>query len=248
MSTASPARPVDVVVQTHWDREWYLPHQTSVARLIEVMARVLPMLEDGRLQSFLFDGQTAAFEDLMSHAEPALAARARALAVQGRLLLGPWYVMADEFLVTGESLLRNLEIGLADVAAATGRSIDADTAVGYLPDTFGHVAQMPMLLRQFGIQQAVLWRGADAVHSEFDWAAPEGSEVGTVFLTEGYYQHPLNLPGPGPGGAGHAALLAYLDRIATRALSPRLLLTQGGDHLLPAADLPQRMADFNATQ
>ncbi len=248
MSTASPARPVDVVVQTHWDREWYLPHQTSVARLIEVMARVLPMLEDGRLQSFLFDGQTAAFEDLLAQAEPALAARARRLAADGRLLLGPWYVMADEFLVTGESLLRNLEIGLADVAAATGRPVDAAGTVGYLPDTFGHIAQMPMLLRQFGIAQAVLWRGADAAHSEFDWAAPDGSVVGTAFLTEGYYQHPLNLPGHGQGGAGHTALLGYLDRIAARALSPRLLLTQGGDHLLPAADLPQRMADFNAAQ
>ncbi|RVU46032.1 hypothetical protein [Rubrivivax rivuli] len=248
MSTASPARPVDVVVQTHWDREWYLPHQTSVARLLEVMARVLPMLEDGRLDSFLFDGQTAAFEDLLAHAEPAMAARARALAAQGRLLLGPWYVMADEFLVSGESLLRNLEVGLADVAAATGRSVEADTTVGYLPDTFGHIAQMPMLLRQFGIGRAVLWRGADAPHSEFDWAAPDGSVVGTVFLTEGYYQHALNLPGHGQGGTGHNALLGYLDRIAARALSPRLLLTQGGDHLLPAADLPQRMAAFNAAQ
>ena len=244
MKDATTPRPVDVVVQTHWDREWYLPHQTSVARLIEVMARVLPMLEDGRLQTFLFDGQTAAYEDLMAQAEPALAARARALAAQGRLLLGPWYVMADEFLVSGESLLRNLEIGLADTAAAAGRPNDAAATVGYLPDTFGHVAQMPMLLRQFGIGSAVLWRGADAEHSEFDWAAPDGSVVGVVFLSEGYYQHPLNLPGE----AGRVALQTYLDRIARRALSPQLLLTQGGDHLLPATELSERMRAFNAAQ
>jgi hypothetical protein len=247
MSGDLQPRPVDVVVQTHWDREWYLPHQTTAARLIEVMARVLPMLDDGRLPHFLFDGQTAAFEDLLAQAEPALAERARALAAQGRLQLGPWYVMADEFLVSGESLLRNLEIGLADARAAgppEGHSPQIGAHTGYLPDTFGHIAQMPQLLRQFGIDSAVLWRGADAPHAEFDWRGPDGSVVGTVFLTEGYYQHPLNLP----GDAGTAALQTLLDRMAPRALQPRLLLTQGGDHLLPAADLAQRMAAFNAAQ
>lgn len=228
---------VDVVVHTHWDREWYLPYQSTVARLAQVLEEVLGQLESGTLNSFLFDGQTVAFEDLLAHGEPALVQRLRQAVRRGEVALGPWYVMADEFLCSGESLLRNLEVGVAD-ATREG----ALQRVGYLPDSFGHVAQMPRLLREFGIETAVLWRGADADRTSFEWAAPGGVTVGTVFLPEGYYQHPLNMPG------SQESLLALLRRLHDRSAVPRLLLTQGGDHLLPGADMAARLAAFNAVQ
>jgi len=228
---------VHVVVQTHWDREWYLSRQATLARAAAVLEQVLQQLEDGSLSSFLFDGQTAAFEDLLAVAEPALAQRLLAQAAAGRLVLGPWYVMADEFLVSGESLLRNLELGLAD---ALRRCPTGAQRVGYLPDSFGHVSQMPQLLAQFGIHSAVLWRGADARHNVFDWQAPDGSCVGTVFLTEGYYQHPLNLP------RWREALVELLVKLEARTPDGPLLLTQGGDHLMPAPEMAARMAEFNA--
>lgn len=228
---------VGVVVQTHWDREWYFTREQFVARLLRVMTRVADQLESGRLEQFLFDGQVAALEDLLAHGEPELCARVLSLVRSGRIVLGPWYVMADEFLCSGESLWRNLELGMAD-ALAHGNC----QRVGYLPDSFGHVAQMPQILRQFGIDCAVLWRGVDTPHSEFDWVAPDGSTVGTLFLTQGYYQHPFNL------ADWQAALSRYLGLIAPKALSAHLLLTQGGDHLLPHAELAERMAEFNAGQ
>lgn len=227
-------RPVAVVVQTHWDREWYFPHQTFVARLLQVMARVVEQLEQGELQQFLFDGQTAAFEDLIANAEPSLVQRVQALVREKRIVLGPWYVMADEFLVCGESLLRNLEIGIADANAAGNCQY-----VGYLPDTFGHIGQMPQLLANFGIQSAVMWRGVDSPVAEFDWQSPDGTTIGAVYLTQGYYQHPLNV------ADWAAALDKYLDSIATRSLADELLLTQGGDHLLPTGALQRRIAEFN---
>ncbi len=230
-----PTFQVAVVVQTHWDREWYFPHQQFVARLLRVMQRVVPQLESGALQHFLFDGQTAAMEDFLAHAEPEWAQRVQALARQGRIGLGPWYVMSDEFLCSGESLWRNLEIGMADATSHGGLQ-----HVGYLPDTFGHTAQMPQILRHFGLHSAVLWRGVDTPHSEFDWVAPDGSCIGTLFLTQGYYQHPFNVPD------WRGALHTYLDRIAPRALSQHLLLTQGGDHLLSSNALAQQITDFNA--
>ncbi len=231
----SAKRPVAVVVQTHWDREWYFPHQTFVVRLLQVMARVADQLERGELEQFLFDGQTAAYEDLVANAEPALVQRVQTLVRAKRIVLGPWYVMADEFLVSGESLLRNLEIGIADATAAGNCQY-----VGYLPDTFGHLGQMPQLLANFGIQSAVMWRGVDSPVAEFDWQSPDGTIVGAVFLTQGYYQHPLNV------ADWAAALTKYLDSIATRSLADELLLTQGGDHLLPIGALQSRIAAFNS--
>jgi mannosylglycerate hydrolase len=228
---------VSVVVQTHWDREWYFPHQQYLARLVVVMERVVAELESGKLKSFLFDGQTAAYEDLVANAEPVLVKKVQRLVREKRIVLGPWYVMADEFLVSGESLLRNLELGIADANAAGNCQ-----RVGYLPDTFGHVSQMPQMLRMFGIDSAVMWRGVDAKHSEFDWVAPDGSVVGSVFLTEGYYQHPFNV------ADWQLALTAYLTRVTPRTLASRALLTQGGDHLAPGADFAARVSEFNRTQ
>jgi mannosylglycerate hydrolase len=235
---------VDVIVHTHWDREWYLPRETTLVRLQAVMAEVLDQLDRGDLPSFLFDGQTVALRDLLAAAPPALAARLRHHAQAGRLVLGPWYVSADEFLVSGESLLRNLEFGHADAAVYAPAQ-----RVGYLPDTFGHVAQMPQILAQFGITSAVLWRGADAEHDRFDWHAPDGTVAGTVFLTQGYYLNPLH-------GADWASTLPpLLQRIAARRapgmggeLRGPLLLPHGGDHLAPHPQLAARLAQFNAEQ
>ena len=236
MTDMKPCR-VGVVVQTHWDREWYFTREQFVARLLRVMERVSGQLENGGLREFLFDGQVVALDDLLAHGEPALCERVLRLVRDGRIVLGPWYVMVDEFLCAGESLWRNLEIGMT-AAQAHGNC----QRVGYLPDSFGHIAQMPQLLRHFSIDSAVLWRGIDAPHSELDWQGPDGSQVGTLFLTQGYYQHPFN------DANWQAAVARYLALIAPRALSPHLLMTQGGDHLLPHARLAERMAEFNAGQ
>lgn len=237
---AGAARDVDVVVHTHWDREWYLPRETTLMRLQAVMSQVLDALDSAALPSFLFDGQTVALEDLLAVAPPRLVQRLQHHARAGRLILGPWYVSADEFLVSGESLLRNLAFGLADAAR-----LGPPQRLGYLPDTFGHVAQMPQILAQFGIGQAVLWRGADAVHDRFDWSAPDGSVARTVYLTAGYYLIPLH------GAQDPQRLLSLLRQLAARrdpqAGGP-LLLLHGGDHLAPAANLAQRLQAFNASQ
>ncbi|MFZ4651118.1 MAG: hypothetical protein ACOYLV_10430 [Rubrivivax sp.] len=240
--TAAPADPraVDVVVHTHWDREWYLSRETTLARLQAVVEEVLAQLDGGALPSFLFDGQTVALRDLLAVAPPPLAARVQAHARAGRLVLGPWYVSADEFLVSGESLLRNLEFGLADAAR-----LGPPQRLGYLPDTFGHVAQMPQILAQFGIEAAVVWRGADLQHDRFDWIAPDGTRVGGVFLPEGYYLHPLH------GPAWREELDALLARLAARRapeVGGALLLPHGGDHLAPHALLHERVRAFNAAQ
>ncbi|WP_237068024.1 glycoside hydrolase family 38 C-terminal domain-containing protein [Microbulbifer guangxiensis] len=228
---------VAIVVQTHWDREWYYPHQTFLGRLLQVMEQVVEQLDSGQLACFLFDGQVSAIEDFYREAEPALAERVRVHVAANRIVIGPWYIMADEFLCSGESLVRNLELGIRR-ANQHGHC----QRVGYLPDTFGHISQMPQLLRGFGIDNAVAWRGIDAECSELSWQAPDGSSVFTVFLTEGYYQHPFNT------ADWQQNLTAYLEKIGSRSRGRELLLTQGGDHLLSDPQLQQRIDTFNAGQ
>ena len=60
--------------------------------------------------------------------------------------------------------------------------------VGYLPDMFGHVAQMPQILRRAGLADAVVWRGVPAAidRHAFRWEAPDGSWVRAEYLPSGY--------------------------------------------------------------
>ena len=98
--------------------------------------------------------------------------------------MGPWYVLMDEFCVSAETMVRNLQLGLRRAAELGGAM-----PVGYLPDMFGHVAQMPQVLRLAGLEHAVVWRrGArrDVDRTGFWWQAPDGSTVRAEYLPVGY--------------------------------------------------------------
>ncbi len=144
MSRAEPTT-VAIVPHTHWDREWYEPFQTFRMRLVQLLDDLLPMLDaDPSYAHFLLDGQTVVIDDYLEirpHAREVLAR----LAAAGRISVGPWMVLMDEFMVSGETMVRDLQYGLRR-ATELGGAMD----IGYLPDMFGHVAQMPQLLRRAG--------------------------------------------------------------------------------------------------
>ena len=178
----SPRR-IAIVPHTHWDREWYAPFQTFRMNLIETIDGLLDLLEsDPSYAHFMLDGQMAVIDDYLE-VRPEHEDRLRALARAGRLSVGPWYILMDEFLVSAETISRDLQLGL-DRAIDLGGAME----VGYLPDMFGHVAQMPQILRQAGFIDAVLWRGVPSSISKtgFNWEAPDGSVVRTEYLPVGY--------------------------------------------------------------
>ena len=143
-----------IVPHSHWDREWYLTFQQFRFKLVQLVDQVLDILEqDPQFKYFTLDGQTVILEDYLE-IRPEERGRIERLIREGRLLIGPWYVLPDEFLVSGEALIRNLQKGLA-LSSLFGGGM----AVGYIPDMFGHIAQMPQILQGFGIDTAVLWRG-----------------------------------------------------------------------------------------
>ncbi len=226
-----------VVVHTHWDREWYLTNEEYTARLLRVFPSILESLRAGQIENFLFDGQTAALEDLLGQCEPGLAEAVAGFAREGRINVGPWYVMPDEFLCSGEALVRNLEEGIR-VSKEHGQN----AFVGYLPDAFGHAAQMPQIFQGFGIRAAVVWRGAGIEGDIFEWRSPNGDQVRCVFLPQGYYQNPFSKI------EYVQAATRYFDGLADKAGRAPLLLAQGGDHLAPPDNLKDRISRFNSAQ
>jgi len=234
-------RRVAVVPHTHWDREWYSPFQTFRLRLVDLLDELLPSLEaDLGYSHFLLDGQMAVVDDYVA-VRPEAKARLRHLVGSGRVAVGPWYTLPDEFCVSGETLVRNLQMGMAR-ADEFGGAMD----VGYLPDMFGHVAQMPQLLRLLGLDRAVVWRGVPAAvdRTSFWWSAPDGSEVRAEYLWHGY----------GNGAAIPDDAKALVTRINAAledigpALAGDLLFMNGTDHQRPQPWLGRVVAEANAIQ
>ncbi len=223
---------ISIVPHTHWDREWYLPFQRFRLKLIDVLDSLLEIMEsDPEYSYFLLDGQIAMIDDYLE-IRPENTQRIKSLAEHGRLGVGPWYVLVDEFLVSGETLIRNLQVGM-NAASRYAQPMK----IGYLPDMFGHIAQMPQILSLAGISQAVVWRGVPAAidSTQFVWSAPDGSTVLAEYLVDGY-SNGVTLP------EDPRVLLGRLREIATRFLpfishSRRLLVMNGSDHQPPQAFL-----------
>jgi alpha-mannosidase len=170
-----------VVPHTHWDREWYRTHEQFRARLVTLLDGLLDLLErDPDFRCFSLDGQTIVADDYLA-VRPDARTRLEKLVRAGRLALGPWTVLPDEWLVSGEALVRNLRLGLA-----RGDALGGSQRLGYVPDQFGHVGQMPQIFAGFGFDAAVLWRGvgADVAETVFDWEAPDGTRIFTGYLPQ----------------------------------------------------------------
>ena len=162
---------------THWDREWYRTFQGFRYGLVKMMDTLIEKLESGELWNFTFDGQTIVLEDYYE-IRPENKERVSALIKSGKLKVGPWYIMPDEFLVSGESLIKNF---LTGKKIAEGYGVQA-WQFGYMNDIFGHIAQMPQILNGFGIRSAYLGRGVgrdDQDYRNFIWSSPDGSECYT---------------------------------------------------------------------
>jgi len=225
-----------VVPHTHWDREWYRSHEAFRYRLVRMLDGLLDLLERDRdFLHFTLDGQTIAVDDYLE-VRPAARPRIEALVRAGRLQVGPWFVLPDEWLVSGEALIRNLRRGLAEAERLGGAM-----PVGYVPDQFGHVGQLPQILAGFGLSSAVLWRGvgADVDQTLFTWEAPDGTRLPTVWLPNGY-GNGMHLPDA--PAALVARLTSELQAQAPRSPVRCVLVMNGSDHLLPQPGLAAALA------
>jgi len=233
---------VFIVPHTHWDREWYLPFQKFRYTLVQLIDELLRILNE-QDYVFMLDGQTVVLEDYLEirpEKRQELMERIR----EGKISVGPWYLLPDEWLVGGESLIRNLEYS-QDLAAEFKIPL---MDIAYLPDQFGHTSGIPQLLGDLtNLKTAVLWRGVppSITTVPFIWKSHESSDtsVNGIYLPFGY---------------GNATMLptdynefvnAINEKVAElEAFSPVpvYLLMNGSDHLFPqpfAKEYAKRMKE-----
>ncbi len=225
-----------LVSHTHWDREWYRTFQQFRLRLVHLVDGVLDLLEKDRtFKYFMLDGQTIVLEDYLLM-RPENEERIRKHVRSGRLAIGPWHILPDEFLVSPEATIRNLLEG-----KRTCNRFGPRMNVGYVPDPFGHIGQLPQILQGFDIQTACVQRGLSDERCEFWWEAPDGSRVFMAYLRDGYG----NAAGLPTASAEHftAEVRRLRDSLLAHSNTDRsVLLMHGTDHMEPPTDTAKAIA------
>lgn len=248
---------------THWDREWYKTFQQFRVRLVDTIDGVMETLEKNKeFTHFTMDGQTSVLDDYVE-IMPKNRARLKKLISDGRISVGPWYTQPDEYLLSGESIIQNLLYGhkKSEEFGATAMKY------GYVPDTFGHIAQLPQIFRGFGIESALVGRGVcdGTFPAFFMWESPDKSQCSTYKVSEilgygsfrpvmkGYLRSPNQ---PEEKNTSKAALeddvalkraCEFIEEEMERTHLPFVILMDGLDHMpihVNAVKIAKRISEY----
>ncbi|MGL5692599.1 MAG: hypothetical protein ACRCXA_00865, partial [Peptostreptococcaceae bacterium] len=243
-----------IISHTHWDREWYLPYETHHMMLVNTMDTLLNTFEkDSNFKYYHLDGQTILLEDYLE-VRPDKKDLLEKVIKEGKLKIGPWYVLQDEFLTSSESNIRNLQYGHKD----SYRYNKDVTKIGYFPDSFGNMGQAPQILKQAGINTAAFGRGVkptgfnnevsanddfESPYSEMYWESPDGSRVlGILFAN--WYCNGMEIPTDINQSKEYWD--KKLDESNKFASSNQLLFMNGCDHQPIQTDLSEALNIANS--
>ncbi|HII4127340.1 TPA: alpha-mannosidase [Enterococcus faecium] len=228
---------VYIISHSHWDREWYMAYEQHHMRLIELIDDLLELFEvDPSFNSFHLDGQTIILDDYLQVRPEKRQAIQQAIN-EGKLGIGPFYILQDDFLISSESNVRNMLIGMEE-----SRKWGTPVMLGYFPDTFGNMGQTPQLMKQAGISAAAFGRGVKPIgfdnqvleaenyssqYSEMWWKGPDQTAIfGLLFAN--WYSNGNEIP-----VEKEAALAFWKQKLADAeqyASTNHLLMMNGVDH------------------
>jgi len=237
---------IHIISHTHWDREWYLPYEKYHVMLVQMMDTLLETMEKNPdYKSFHLDGQTIILDDYLQ-VRPHMREKIQQFINEGRLHVGSWYILQDEFLTSSEANVRNLQYGMKDAKEWGNLS-----KIGYFPDSFGNMGQAPQILKQAGIHHAVFGRGVkptgfnnmvvetedyESPYSEMYWQSPDGSSVMGILFANWYCN---GNEVPVDETAAKKYWDAHLESLEKYAATPHMLMMNGCDHQPIQTDLPE---------
>ncbi len=241
-----------LISHTHWDREWYMSFEKHRMRLVELIDCLIEKMEqDENFRYFHLDGQTIMIEDYLE-IRPQMKDRLYALIRADRIQTGPWYILQDEYLTSGESNIRNMIEGLKFCKENGFEPVEC----GYMPDAFGNISQLPQILKGFNIETAVFGRGIGIIladnkvddqnssdDKEIIWYGADGSRVDGIMFKD-WYNNANELPSSDTEEI-KKVYGELIESLESAAKTPHLLGMNGCDHEPVQCDLPESIAKAN---
>ena len=170
--------------------------KVTACNWVELFDNLFDLFEnDPEFKSFHLDGQTIVLDDYLE-IRPENRDKVQRYINEGKLKIGPFYILQDDYLISSEANVRNTLIGQAE-CAKWGKS----TQIGYFPDTFGNMGQAPQILQKSGIHVAAFGRGVKPIgfdnqvledeqftsqFSEMYWQGADGSRVLGILFANWY--------------------------------------------------------------
>ena len=162
---ASHIKQIKVVSNTHWDREFKWSFEKTRRRLLDMMDVTLDILEnDPKYHSYTMDAHVIMIDDYLEM-RPERREQIERFVKQGRLVIGPWYTLSEDFNLSHEALVRNLILGRQAVEKYGGKC----GTVGYKPSSWGQTGQLPQILSEFGIDKVMFYRGISHHEADAEW-------------------------------------------------------------------------------
>lgn len=164
-----------LISNTHWDREWRYPFERNRQMLVRMMDSAIDILErNPEFRAYHLDSQSVMVKDYLEM-RPDRKETVIKLVKNKRLIIGPWFILPDEFQVGGENLIRNLLLG-----HRISNELGGVSKVGYSPFSWGQISQLPQIYAGFGIDVIMFYRGVNSLDSpkaEFIWQGADGTRA-----------------------------------------------------------------------
>jgi alpha-mannosidase len=182
--SAANRKVLHVIGHSHVDAAWLWPWRDGENEVLNTFRSALNRMNE--TPEFRYSHSSSAHYRWVLRTEPEMFAEIKNRIEQGRWeVLGAWPVEPDCNIPSTESFVRHCLYGKNFIRQSFG----VDVRIGFNPDSFGHAAGLPTILKHAGYGYYVFQRPGDKENTLphiFWWEAPDGSRVLANRIWKGY--------------------------------------------------------------
>ncbi len=162
-----------MLCNAHLDPVWLWKREEGMAEAISTFRVAADFCE--KYDGFIFNHNESVLYEWVEEYEPELFARIKRLVKEGKWrIMGGWYLQPDCVMPSGESFIRQIEVGNQYFAEKFG--VKTETGVNF--DPFGHNRGLVQILEKKGYKNYVFVRPLKMFPEQnFVWKGYDGSEV-----------------------------------------------------------------------
>lgn len=162
-----------MLCNAHLDPVWLWKKEEGMAEAISTFRVAADFCE--KYDGFVFNHNESVLYEWVEEYEPALFKRIQKLVKEGKWrIMGGWYLQPDCVMPSGESFIRQIEVGKQYFEEKFG--VKSETAVNF--DPFGHNRGLVQILAKKGYKNYLFVRPLGMIPEQnFIWRGYDGSEV-----------------------------------------------------------------------
>ena len=162
---------IHVIGHAHMDMNWLWTYSETMQMCNDNLRQVVAFMEE--FPDYTMLQSQASVYNFVEMVDPPLFEQVKKYVKAGRLeLAGGMWTEGDMNLSTGEAIARSFLLGQSYFKTRFGKT----ATIGWLPDNFGHIAQMPQILKLAGCDYFYFHR-TKPYTGTFWWIAPDSSKV-----------------------------------------------------------------------